>query len=81
MRVHCLHIGHLIVGDYTYSDRQDVKPYRMMLHAYRLRLPMAREPIDVTAPDPFTPHRDPFWTPSQTFLTYEEFISRTEVGL
>jgi 23S rRNA-/tRNA-specific pseudouridylate synthase len=35
LRVHCADIGHTIVGDYTYSNRQDVLPYRMFLHAFR----------------------------------------------
>lgn len=35
LRVHCADIGHTIVGDYTYSNRQDVLPHRMFLHAFR----------------------------------------------
>ena len=35
LRVHCAHIGHTIVGDYTYSNRTDLLPPRMFLHAYR----------------------------------------------
>lgn len=35
IRVHCSYLGHSIVGDYTYSNRKDVKPARMYLHAIR----------------------------------------------
>ena len=36
LRVHCHYIGHTIVGDFTYSNRQDVLSPRMFLHAHRL---------------------------------------------
>lgn len=72
LRVHCKHIGHLIVGDYTYSDRTDNTPYRMMLHAYRLVMPMKHEHIDVTAADPFTADKDPEWRPTKIFKNYEQ---------
>ncbi|KAL1138904.1 hypothetical protein AAG570_008966, partial [Ranatra chinensis] len=35
LRVHCTHIGHTIVGDFTYSRRKDVQPHRTFLHAFR----------------------------------------------
>lgn len=35
LRVHCSHIGHTIIGDYTYSERQDTEPHRTFLHSYR----------------------------------------------
>lgn len=35
LRVHCSFIGHTIIGDYTYSDKQDVEPYRQFLHSLR----------------------------------------------
>lgn len=35
LRVHCDFINHTIIGDYTYSCRQDVEPYRTFLHSYR----------------------------------------------
>ena len=66
--------GHTIVGDYTYSNRTDVSPYRMMLHAYRLVIPMKRELIDVTAPDPFVPETDPLWKPNKILGTYDNFV-------
>jgi len=54
LRLHCSYIGHTIVGDYTYSDRRDLLPYRMFLHAYKLVLPNVIENLDVTTSDPFT---------------------------
>lgn len=42
------------MGDYTYSNRKDLSPYRMFLHAYRLVLPNSIEPLDVITLDPFT---------------------------
>ncbi|XP_077980465.1 RNA pseudouridylate synthase domain-containing protein 1-like [Glandiceps talaboti] len=63
LRVHCSSIGHTIIGDYTYSLRQDTEPYRMMLHAHRIIIPIPNEHIDVTAPDPFMPEIDPKWQP------------------
>eukprot|EP00953_Heterococcus_sp_UTEX-ZZ885_P031643 16587-Heterococcus_DN1.PRE.3 len=38
LRVHCLHLGHPMVGDATYAA--DKEAYRMFLHASRLRLPL-----------------------------------------
>ncbi|XP_038065362.1 RNA pseudouridylate synthase domain-containing protein 1-like [Patiria miniata] len=63
LRVHCLGLGHPIVGDYTYSYRRDVKPYRMMLHSHRLTIPAKGETVDVVAPDPFVTEVDPLWQP------------------
>ncbi|GAB5036283.1 zinc metalloprotease pitrilysin subfamily a, partial [Nannochloropsis oceanica] len=37
LRVHCLHLGHPIVGDSTYGG--DTTSPRMMLHALALTLP------------------------------------------
>nr|XP_054763876.1 RNA pseudouridylate synthase domain-containing protein 1-like [Lytechinus pictus] len=63
LRVHCQSIGHPIVGDYTYSMRKDVSPYRMMLLAHKLHISLPGEDIDVTAEDVFTPDKDPKWIP------------------
>nr|XP_012149235.1 PREDICTED: RNA pseudouridylate synthase domain-containing protein 1-like isoform X2 [Megachile rotundata] len=35
LRVHCSHIGHTVIGDYTYSERKDIEPYRTFLHSFR----------------------------------------------
>ncbi|XP_053550342.1 RNA pseudouridylate synthase domain-containing protein 1 [Bombina bombina] len=63
LRVHCSSLGHPIVGDYTYSFKMDSDPYRMMLHAYYLRIPTESELIEVTAPDPFVSEVDSYWMP------------------
>ncbi|GAB1602332.1 RNA pseudouridylate synthase domain-containing protein 1-like, partial [Argonauta hians] len=78
LRVHCAHIGHLIVGDHTYSDKQDSKPFRMMLHAYRLCAPTALENISIQTEDPFTPESCPLWKPTETFIEYSEAVSNFE---
>lgn len=58
-----LYSGHTIVGDYTYSNREDITPYRMMLHASSLHLPAAHlGDIKIMAPDPF--HSDSNWVSS-----------------
>lgn len=57
LRVHCHEIGHPIIGDYTYSthiaDSHESMP-RMMLHAFRIVIPVANEPLDLMTADPFT---------------------------
>ncbi|KAG5880196.1 hypothetical protein JTB14_006629 [Gonioctena quinquepunctata] len=53
IRVHCSYLGHSIVGDYTYSERKDVTPYRMFLHSFRMVLPMSIEYVDVQTREPF----------------------------
>ena len=61
LRLHCSILGHTIVGDFTYSDRKDLTPYRMFLHSHRLVLPTNLEQLDVNAGDPFAP--DCHWKP------------------
>jgi len=53
LRVHMQEVGHTIVGDYTYSNRTDIYPYRMFLHAFRLVVPNSLESIDIQTEDPF----------------------------
>ncbi|XP_046452823.1 RNA pseudouridylate synthase domain-containing protein 1-like, partial [Daphnia pulex] len=53
LRIHCSSLGHTIVGDFTYSNGKDIRPYRMFLHSHRLILPTAIETIDVCGGDPF----------------------------
>lgn len=57
IRVHAAYIGHPIVGDEKYGDKEVNKAiralgnYRLFLHAHRLVLPLAEgECIEVTAP-------------------------------
>ncbi|XP_039281811.1 RNA pseudouridylate synthase domain-containing protein 1-like isoform X2 [Nilaparvata lugens] len=61
LRVHCSHLGHTIVGDYTYSNRRDTKPPRTFLHSFRLVLKDGVECIDVSTGDPFVSAC--VWTP------------------
>ena len=51
LRIHCHSIGHTIVGDYTYSDRQDSKPKRMYLHAYYIKIPNDVEDLEIQTGD------------------------------
>lgn len=69
MRVHCCAIGHPIVGDFTYSSGADDAPYRMMLHAHLLHLPLEPQPLLTCAGDPFLPSGDPKWTPERSART------------
>ena len=59
------------MGDFTYSLGADHAPYRMMLHAHLLRLPLEPHPLQVTAGDPFLPAVDPKWLPQRTLRTAE----------
>ncbi|KAF4092284.1 hypothetical protein AMELA_G00019140 [Ameiurus melas] len=82
LRVHCSSVGHSIVGDFTYSLGTDNAPYRMMLHAYFLRIPLQHEVIEVTTSDPFVIELDPKWTPETHVQNLEslmtEIILRTK---
>lgn len=73
LRVHCSESGHSIVGDYTYSNRRDLFPYRMYLHAYRMVIPSQVENIDVRTKDPFT-EEDPrnLWIPIENINELNE---------
>lgn len=74
LRVHCSAIGHPIVGDFTYSFKKDSGPYRMMLHAYYLRIPTSKELIEVSAPDPFVPTLDGNWAPQEALRRLDKLI-------
>lgn len=69
LRVHCSAIGHPIVGDFTYSSGADDAPYRMMLHAHLLHIPLEPEPLLVSAGDPFLPAVDAKWLPQRSLRT------------
>lgn len=71
LRVHCCALGHRVIGDYMYSDRQDVSPRRMMLHAVHLVIPMKHEHVVVNTNDPFTNELDPHWRTTQIFNSYD----------
>lgn len=53
LRVHCHHIGHTVIGDYTYSEGKDIEPHRTYLHSLRLILNCDIENVDVRTADPF----------------------------
>ncbi|KAM8825125.1 RNA pseudouridylate synthase domain-containing protein 1 [Synchiropus picturatus] len=74
LRVHCSALGHPIVGDFTYSCGADDAPYRMMLHAHLLHLPLEPEPLLVCAGDPFLPSVDPKWLPQRSVRTLKETV-------
>ena len=78
LRVHCDHIGHTIVGDYTYSLRQDQKPDRMMLHSHRLISDMNIESLNITAPDPFVIESLPEWTEGEERMSFDDAVSFAE---
>lgn len=78
LRVHCAHIGHRIVGDYTYSDRQDCDTNRMMLHAHRLAVDMKHEQLDLESTDPFLTEIDSKWIVTESVCSYRDAISKCE---
>ncbi|XP_034081029.1 RNA pseudouridylate synthase domain-containing protein 1 [Gymnodraco acuticeps] len=69
LRVHCSAIGHPIIGDFTYSYGADDAPYRMMLHAHFLHIPLEPDPLLVSGEDPFLPTLDPKWLPQRSLRT------------
>lgn len=75
LRVHCSFIGHTIIGDYTYSNKEDTEPYRTFLHSFRLILNNNIENLDITSTDPFT-CADPQnqWRVSNVIRTLDEAI-------
>lgn len=75
LRVHCSAIGHPIVGDFTYSLGSDDAPYRMMLHAHLLRIPLDTQPLLVTAEDLFVPTVDPKWQPEHSIGSLKDTVA------
>lgn len=56
LRVHCLGIGHPILGDQLYNREQShLQAPRLMLHAEQISLlhPMTAEPLTIQCPDEF----------------------------
>ncbi|XP_076246668.1 RNA pseudouridylate synthase domain-containing protein 1 [Calliopsis andreniformis] len=75
LRVHCSYIGHTVIGDYTYSERKDVEPYRTFLHSFRLILNNDIENLDVRSIDPFQasdPRNE--WLPTSVARVLDENI-------
>lgn len=75
LRVHCSAIGHPILGDFTYSCGADDAPYRMMLHAHLLHIPLEHQPLLVCAGDPFVPKVDPKWLPQRSLRTVSATVA------
>ncbi|XP_031847920.1 RNA pseudouridylate synthase domain-containing protein 1 isoform X2 [Nomia melanderi] len=75
LRVHCSYIGHTVIGDYTYSERKDVEPYRTFLHSFRLILNNDVENLDIKSIDPFQAS-DPRnqWSPTNIARVLDENI-------
>ncbi|XP_068967757.1 RNA pseudouridylate synthase domain-containing protein 1-like isoform X2 [Bombus flavifrons] len=75
LRVHCSYIGHTVIGDYTYSERKDIEPYRTFLHSFRLILNNEMENLDVRSTDPFVAS-DPRnqWSPTNIARILDEDI-------
>ncbi|XP_029914855.1 RNA pseudouridylate synthase domain-containing protein 1 [Myripristis murdjan] len=74
LRVHCIAMGHPIVGDFTYSLGADDAPYRMMLHAHLLHIPLEPQSLLVQAGDPFLPTVDAKWLPQRSLRTLEATV-------
>ncbi|KAL0089798.1 pseudouridine synthase [Phycomyces blakesleeanus] len=52
LRVHLQSLGHPIIGDYNY-ETQYTDTFRMMLHAYKIILPLKQGELAVDTNDPF----------------------------
>ncbi|XP_059981048.1 RNA pseudouridylate synthase domain-containing protein 1 isoform X4 [Lagenorhynchus albirostris] len=76
LRVHCSALGHPIVGDQTYgqASNQEDQPFRMMLHAFYLRIPTCTECVEACTPDPFVPTLDACWSPHTLVQPLDELV-------
>ncbi|XP_006172693.1 RNA pseudouridylate synthase domain-containing protein 1 isoform X1 [Camelus ferus] len=76
LRVHCSALGHPIVGDLTYGQAsgQEDQPFRMMLHAFYLRIPTDTECVEACTPDPFVPALDACWSPYTLVQPLDELV-------
>uniref|UniRef100_A0A8B9WZ87 RNA pseudouridine synthase domain containing 1 n=1 Tax=Bos mutus grunniens TaxID=30521 RepID=A0A8B9WZ87_BOSMU len=76
LRVHCSALGHPIVGDLTYGQAlgQEDQPFRMMLHAFYLRIPTSAECVEACTPDPFVPSLDACWSPHTLLQPLDELV-------
>ncbi|KAI5932638.1 RNA pseudouridylate synthase domain-containing protein 1 isoform X1 [Manis javanica] len=76
LRVHCSALGHPVVGDLTYGQalgRED-QPFRMMLHAFYLRIPTPTERVEACTPDPFVPALDACWNPQTLVQPLDQLV-------
>lgn len=55
LRIHCIAMGHIIVGDSLYGDELEMREDRMLLHAERLDFfhPATGQPMSLVAPCDF----------------------------
>lgn len=75
LRVHCADIGHPIIGDYVYSDKEETEQYRTFLHSYRLILYNKLENLDIKSIDPFTASDSQNqWEPTDTLKVLDNNI-------
>lgn len=76
LRVHCSALSHPIVGDLTYGQAsgQEDQPFRMMLHAFYLRIPTQAECVEACTPDPFVPTLDACWSPHTLVQPLDQLI-------
>lgn len=64
------------MGDLTYgqaSGRED-RPFRMMLHAFYLRVPTQTECVEARTPDPFVPTLDACWSPRSLVQPLDQLV-------
>ncbi|XP_006897522.1 PREDICTED: RNA pseudouridylate synthase domain-containing protein 1 [Elephantulus edwardii] len=76
LRVHCRALGHPVVGDLTYGRgrAREERPFRMMLHAFYLRVPTDTERVEACTPDPFVPTLDASWSPHTLVCPLNQLI-------
>lgn len=76
LRVHCSALGHPVVGDLTYGQAggRDAQPFRMMLHAFYLRIPTRAERVEACTPDPFLPTLDACWSPHTLLQPLDQLV-------
>lgn len=74
--MHCSALGHPIVGDLTYgqAEGQEDQPFRMMLHAFYLRIPTQAECVEACTPDPFLPTLDVCWSPHTLLQPLDQLV-------
>ncbi|XP_069875798.1 RNA pseudouridylate synthase domain-containing protein 1 isoform X3 [Dipodomys merriami] len=76
LRVHCSALGHPVVGDLTYGQATgpEDQPFRMMLHAFYLRIPTRAECVEACTPDPFLPALDACWSPHTLVQPLDQLV-------
>ncbi|XP_045640531.1 RNA pseudouridylate synthase domain-containing protein 1 isoform X3 [Ursus americanus] len=69
-------LSHPVVGDLTYGQAldQEDQPFRMMLHAFYLRIPTHAERVEACTPDPFVPALDACWSPHTLVQSLDQLV-------